>query len=233
MEDVEDFLAGESSRRDLLVATTGLAALTGCTGDQGSENKSGNTSAIDGANDNKGADQDKIGNKDNGEYPVQDSSSIGEKVYNRMAKNREGAFGIKIDDYQFLNVDGSPGELSDNPTFEKALSEATEMDVGGPSDTIYIFQHRSDVEEENSAGRIEFVVNIENIGESQLEDGKNYLVGVSPNLDYSPLVQNSPSEVEDAYEDFFRKYIDDEGIVHHAGEIPEYAKDGLENGWQA
>ena len=45
----------------------------------------------------------------------------------------------------------------------------------------------------------------------------------------------SESEIESKYSEFISERLDadGDGIVNHAGEIPEYAREALESGWQA
>jgi len=43
----------------------------------------------------------------------------------------------------------------------------------------------------------------------------------------------SESEIEQEYGEFISERLDGDGVVNHVGEIPEYAREALESGWQA
>lgn len=114
----------------------------------------------------------------------------------------------------------------------EALATAVNLEVDGKeSDTIYFFVNPTSIDEERrgdaTPGQISMYVNSGDWSQRQFNQT---VIGNAEGITWD---EADPQTVEDAYTDFFTERIDGNGIVDHAGEIPEYARDAFESGWQA
>jgi hypothetical protein len=168
-------------------------------------------------------------------YPTQANSGRFEKIMEGRAEEWEGFYCFKIDDYEYINtgsIDAGTHEPGERYPFDVALATAANMEYNGEgSDTLFFWVNPTDDDGENPAepkpGRINMYVNSGDWEQSNLE-GK--VVGHPDELRGDNV---DPEAVQDAYTEFFSEHIDGDGIIDHAGDIPEYARNALESGWQA
>jgi len=257
---IKDTLAGRNPTRREVLAALGAGATSGLAGCGGNgdgdpsaseETDSGTPTDTSGngsgtANDDVDTDDTtdqttKTQNAGDDQYPTQESSGF-EKRLEGVVEDA-GAWGIKIDDYDYFNnpdvsddiMDqwpdsaGSAGDLS----YEEALYMAMNGDSAGEdSDTIYILSPTVEGRGPGPrAGGLSFYVNAALAADS---DDVNYSIGyAAENIVDGETVNIDEETAREAYRVFFTEHIDGNGVVDHVGDIPEYARDALESGWQA
>jgi hypothetical protein len=174
-------------------------------------------------------------------YPTQENDGRFERIMERRAEEWDGFYAFEIDDYQYINTEGvEPGSEADTySSYDVALSTAANLEVNGEqSDNILFWvgpvnQEDWDVGNESSPGAIFMYVNCGDWDQLQL-DGRvrGYPEKFRP-ADVNAEPDVDPTAVQEALTVFFTEHIDGNGIVDHAGEVPDYAHEAFNTGWLA
>lgn len=252
MERVNALLDGdEVNRRQMLAAlgSVGAAGLAGCSGN-GDETPSGTDTGNQGTSPGGGGSPEEgsptgdgskegspttEGQEGSEGYPTEENTGRWEKIIENRCDEWEDWYCLKVDDYDFLNTEGvkagsEGGDAQYN--LDEALATAVNLEVDGEeSDTIYFLVNPTDIDEEregdSTPGQISMYVNSGDWSQRQYEQT---VIGNAEGIDWDDA---DPQAVQDAYSAFFTERIDGDGIVDHAGEIPDYAQEAFSSGWLA
>jgi hypothetical protein len=140
-----------------------------------------------------------------------------------MWPNNGDKYLLKIDNFKYINQAGLEARQKGVYTYEEALYAALNTSIEGEADSIWFAPTSPDV------GGIDMIVNAEKRAEFA-EEGE--FRGFSSDFE-SPGSGADPELAKEKYAEFIRERLDGDGIVNHAGEIPEYTREALESGWQA
>jgi hypothetical protein len=211
---------GDKPARRAVLATVGTlcsGALAGCSGSDSTGTESdGNGDTADNQDSDSGDSTDEqseeTDTQQSAEYPSEEPQSDVEEHILRVYNNTTDPFAIKINDLNYINnknINSPDGEHQDH---KETLYKSLNSDVDGGINSLWFCFER------DGTNTIFIFVNPET---EEISYNSFYSEQEIKNKEY-------PEKGE-----FIRERLDGDGIVNHAGEIPEYAREALESGWQA
>jgi len=207
-------------------AGMGISSLAGC-GGQNNPEPSGNGN---GSTGETGSNDDQSANTDaqQEEYPTAEPESDVEQGIVSRLENNQSEYGFKFEDFDYINQDELDSQGRVIPTYSGALNEAITPELDGDNSLWVIFS-------EPNSGRIEFSRNAERSFSEYRNNPPNLVTGASEEFDEEAREAGGadPELAKSEYGEFISERLDGDGVVNHAGEIPEYAREALESGWQA
>jgi len=226
--DRDSILDGGMDRRTLVAGAAGIviSSLAGCSGNNDQEpSGNGNSSAGEtGATDDQSVSND----TQQEEYPTAEPQSDVEQDVISGIEDNQSEYGVKIEDFDYINQDDLDPQGRVIPTYSGALNEAITPELDGDDSLWIIFT-------KPTSGRIEFLRNAERSFSEYANNPPNTVTGASEEFDEEARGAGGadPELAKSEYGEFISERLDGDGVVNHAGEIPEYAHEALESGWQA